>query len=139
MLKVQFFLLSLAILIPEHPKFWHIYSARTKAAVVFRTFHNRFLIYVDSGSCCHKWMREYLLSFFNTDKVAQHSLVILLIWGFQSTCWFFFLTSFWSYQIYKPTTNLLHILKKRYRNENENSKYNISYVPVVDCSLLSNT
>ena len=39
----------------------------------------------------------------------------------------------------KSTTESKHILKKRYRKEKENSKYNISYAPVIDCSLLSNT
>ena len=47
----------------------------------------------------------------------------------------FFLTFRWSYQIYNKS---LYVLKKRYRNEEEKSKYNI-YVPVIDCSLLSNT
>ena len=42
-------------------------------------------------------------------------------------------------ELIKSATKSLDILKKRFRNEEENSKYNISYVPVIDCSWLSNT
>ena len=38
-------------------------------------------------SCFCTWKRVNLLSLFNTNSIAWHSLVILLMWNFQSKCW----------------------------------------------------
>ena len=86
------------------------YLFKTKRAVAFWTFCNGFFIYLEvlsnktlqqsdfesirnSSSCFHTGEGVYILSFYNTDNVAKHFLLILLIWSIVATRSFYAFTN----------------------------------------------